>query len=86
MEYYFGIKDIPDDRVVDQLLGIPTYKLQRFIDVRKSAVGGLAAQQWAWLQVWLAVNKSLACWLSASATGAAAAAAAAAAASNMCFI
>ena len=45
MEYYFGIRDIPDDQVVDQLLGIPTYKLHEFIDVRTGVIGDFAAQQ-----------------------------------------
>ena len=45
MEYYFVIRDITDDQVVDQLLGIPTYKLQEFIDVRTGVIGDFAAQQ-----------------------------------------
>jgi hypothetical protein len=34
LSYYFGLTAIPDALVVDQLLGVPTYKLQEFAYVR----------------------------------------------------
>jgi hypothetical protein len=38
LNYYLGITDIPDDRVVHELLGVPTYLLHEAIDVRAPAV------------------------------------------------
>jgi len=39
--YYFGLIAIPDDQVVYELMGVPTYILHRFVDVSSVGFCGL---------------------------------------------
>ena len=35
LAYYLGLRYIPDSRVVDELLGVPTHLLHTIVDVRR---------------------------------------------------
>lgn len=39
LAYYLGLRYIPDSRVVDELLGVPTHLLHAIVDVSQRPVG-----------------------------------------------